>query len=539
MINLQKRKNLGILGLIGLLLIILFFSGVFKAHDAFPTDTIHRGNSTEPIYLDPHLSSSLNESNIQRDLFEGLTAESAAGNIIPGVAERWEISEDQLKWTFFLRKDAKWSNGEPLTAHDFVNGFRRAVDPTTASSFGFLLKPLVWGEKILSGEEKDLTKLGVVAIDDYTLEIELEFPVHHLLTILAHHTTYPFPQKVYEAHKAKWTDPENIISNGPYRLADWVRQTHIKLIKNDHYWDKKNVKTQNIVYYPTEDSHAELKRFIASEIHTTETIPYDQIEWIEQNMQGSLRSTAYPGIVFYAFNMTIEPFKSNLKLRQALALAIDRNLITEKIAKLGAKPAYSWIPKGVGTYKPQDAFFSTLKQEEREAKAKDLFLESGFTLEAPLKIEILLSNSAIEKNLATAIAGMWKKVLNIDVVLHDEEWKTYVANRGEKKFQVIHLNGVADFPVPSAFLEIFLSEKNTAGYSNTEFDQLVQTGIAEHSMEEQNKLFAEAERRFLSDLPVIPLYYPTKKHLVNTHIQGWLDNFSDIHPSKYLSITIK
>ena len=536
MINIQKTKNIGILGLVGLLLVVLFISGIFKMQDGLQTHTIYRGNSIEPISLDPHLSGSLNEANIQRDIFEGLTAEGPNGNIIPGVAKRWELSEDQMKWTFFLRKDAKWSNGDPVIADNFVQGFKRAVDPNTGASFGFLLKPILNAKKILQGEEKDLSKLGIRAIDDYTLEIELESPLPHLLNLLAHHTAYPFPYKVYDDHKSKWTNPENIVCNGPYKLTQWVPQSHIKLTKNDEYWDKKSVRTPYIVYYPTEDSHTELKRFIAGEIHTTETIPQDQIEWIEQNMKSSLKSTPYPGIIFYAFNMTIEPFKSNLKLRQALALAIDRDLITSKIGKLGAKPAYSWIPKGMGIYKPQDVFFATMKQEEREAKAKDLFIQAGFSLEDSLKIEVLLGNSTFEKNLAVAIAGMWKKVLNIETIPQSEEWKSYVSSRAEKKFQIIHLNGSADLPIPSAFLEIFLSDHNTGGYSNPEFDHLVNTGIAEGTLDDQNKIFAEAETTLLNDIPIIPLYYPTKKHLVNTNIQGWVDNFTDVHPSKYLVI---
>jgi oligopeptide transport system substrate-binding protein len=360
--------------------------------------------------------------------------------------------------------------------------------------------------------------------------------VHYLLNILAHHTTYPFPQKIYEQYKAKWTSPSNIICNGPYKLVEHIAQSHIKLVKNDQYWDKKNVKTSTIMYYPTEDSHAELKKFIASEIHTTETIPQDQIEWVEQNMKGSFHSTPYPGVVFYAFNMTVEPFKSNEKLRQALALAIDRSVITDKIAKLGATPAYSWIPKGMGTYKPQDASFASLTQEDREKRAKELFMESGLSPENPPKVEILLKNNNSEKSLAVAIAGMWKKVLNVDAVLHEEEWKVYASNRAEKKFQIIHLDGVADFPVAESLLEIFLSEQNTAGYSNPEFDLLVKEAIAAVSTQEQDKAFAKAESMFLTDLPVIPLYHPTKRHLVNPIVQGWIDNFVDIHPSRYLFI---
>ncbi len=536
MINLQKRKNIGIFGLIGLLVVILFISGVIKTFDNPDKDIIHRGNSIEPQSIDPHLSQTLNEANIQRDIFEGLTAEAANGTIIPGVALRWETSKDQLRWTFFLRKDAKWSNGDTVVAKDFVNAFKRVADPKTGAPFAAFLKPIVNADKILKGEEKDLSKLGIREIDEHTLEIELVSPIHHLLTILAHHTTYPFHEKTYEQHKAKWTTPSNIVCNGPYKLSEHIPQSHIKLIKNDQYWDKKNVKTSTIMYYPTEDSHAELKKFINSEIHTTETIPQDQIEWVEQNMKGSFRKTPYPGVVFYGFNMTSEPFKSNEKLRQALALSIDRTILTEKIAKLGATPAYSWIPKGMGSYKPQEVFFSSMTQDEREKKAKELFMESGLSPENPPKIEILLKNNNSEKSLAVAISGMWKKVLNIETTLHEEEWKVYANNRSEKKFQIIHLDGVADFPNSGALLGLFVSNQNTVGYSNPEFDILIEQALSAQSIEEQDKAFEKAETLFLVDLPVIPLYHSTKRHLVNTDVQGWIDNFMDVHPSRYLFI---
>ena len=541
MINLQQKKYIGVFGLVGILLSVLFFSGVFTSQNSIPTDAIHRGNSTEPESLDPQIIKSLAEANISRDIFEGLTAEASNGAIIPGVAEKWETSKDQTKWTFFIRKNAKWSNGEPVTANDFVYSFRRALDPKTAAAHSFLLRPILNADKIVKGEEKDISKLGITAINDHTLEIQLEHPIQYLLRLLANHVAYPIHQKTVEAHKNKWTRPENIICNGPYIPTEWVPQSHIKIILNENYWDKDQVKVKTIFYYPTEDRHAELKRFISGEIHTTESIPQDQIEWIEKNMTGSFRNTPFPGIVFYGFNMTIEPFKSNHKLRQALALAIDRNLIADKIIKLSATAAKSWIPDGMETYQPQ-GFYTKTSQEERERKAIELYKEAGFSETTPLKVEILFNTNDAAKNLSIAIAGMWKKVLGVDVALRSEEWKVFVSSRAEKKFQIIRLSGVADFPIASAFLEVFLSGTgtgNSSGYENPEFDSLVKAGISALSIDEQNKLFAEAEKILLNDLPIIPLYHATTRHLVNPSIQGWMDNFMNVHPSRYLYFSEK
>ena len=502
-------------------------------------DTIHRGNSLEPASLDPNLTYSLAEANIQRDIFEGLTAEAANGAIIPGVAKTWKTSSDQLTWTFHLRKNAKWSNGDPVTAHDFVNGFRRAIDPKTKSSHGFLLRNIRNGDKILKSQEKNISTLGIKALDDYTLEIVLERPTSYFPDLLAHHVTYPFPQKLYDEYQDAWTKPENIICNGPYKLIQWIPHEHIRLVRNEYYWDQDSIKTSNIFYYPTESRSAELWDFFSNKLDTTESIPQDQIEWIQENLKESLRNTAYPGIVYYGFNMAIEPFKSNFKLRKALALSIDRKFIAENIVKLNAIPAYSWIPKGIGNYKPKDAFFASMTQSEREESAKKLFAEAGFSSASHLKLEILFNESDLSKKIAIAIAAMWKNVLGINVVLNHEPWEEYLKKTLEQKFQIAGIGGVAVLPTAKDFLERFMTDsagENILSYSNSEFDRLVKAGINTDSIYEQNLFFSKAEKIFLQDLPAIPLYHSTTRHLVSPKIQGWIDNFMDVHPSRYLKI---
>ena len=432
------------------------------------------------------------------------------------------------------------SNGAPVTAHDFVNGFRRAIDPKIKSPYGFLLKNIKNGDKILRGQEKNISTFGIQAIDDYTLEIVLERYTPYFPDLLAHHIAYPFPQKTYDDYQDAWTKPENIVCNGPYKLTQWIPHEHIKLVRNEYYWNQDSVKTPNIFYYPTENRSSELWDFFANKLDTTESIPENQIEWIQDNLKDSLRNTTYPGIVYYGFNMTIEPFKSNLKLRQALALAIDRNFITEKIIKLNAIPAYSWVPKGIGNYKPQDAFFASMTQNEREAYAKKLFAEAGFSSADHLKLEILFNENDLAKKTSIKISEMWRNVLGVNTVLRHETWKEYLNRIEKKEFQILRISGVAILPTAKDFLERFITDSsginNLAGYSNSEFDRLMNAGIKADSLYDQNLFFSQAEKIFLHDLPAIPLYHPTTRHLVSPKIQGWVDNFIDVHPSRYLKI---
>ena len=518
-----------------LLLFILCLSISFSVQ---AETTLYRGNGTEPETLDIHKSSGVPEANIQRDLFEGLITEAADGSLIPGVAERWEQDESGKKWTFHLRDTAKWSDGSAVTAADFVAAMHRAVNPATASEYAFILWPIKNAEAISKGENKEISQLGVKAVDDKTLEIYLENPTAYLTGLLAHHMAYPIPTKVVEKFGSKWTRPKNLVSNGAYTLAEWVPQSHIKLSKNPYYREQSQVSVDSIIYYPTEDKGSELRRFRANELDITEDVPTDQIKWIKENLADAFHNSPYIGTYYMALNLGKAPFKDQLKLRKALNLAIDRKILTEKVTKAGEIPAWGWVPPGVANYTQQLMQHSDLDKKSREALAIKLFKEAGYSKAKPLEIELLYNTSDNHKKVAIALSAMWKKVLGVKIKLRNEEWKVYLNSRTQRQFQMIRAGWIGDYNDAYTFLSLFRSDvgsMNPSVYKNTEFDRLVQQSEKEADITKRAELMQKAESILLTDLPIIPIYHYTTQHLVSKKIKGWVDNVMDIHQSRYLS----
>ena len=517
-----------------LILLLLFFSSIPLQAET----VLHRGNGTEPETLDIHKSSGIPEANIQRDLFEGLVTETADGSLIAGVAEKWEQDETGKKWTFHLRKDAKWSDDSHVTAADFVAAMQRAVNPATGSEYAFILWSIQNAEAISKGENKDISQLGVKAIDPYTLEINLENPTAYLPGLLAHHMAYPIPAKVVEKQGSKWIKPENIVSNGAYQLAEWVPQSHIKLTKNPYYREQDKVSIDTVIYYPTEDKGSELKRFRAKELDITEDVPTDQLKWINENLADAFHNSPYIGTYYIALNMGKAPFKDQLKLRTALNLAIDRKILTEKVSKAGEIPAWGWVPPGVENYKQQTMQYSELDKKARLAMAKKLFAEAGYSKQKPLEVELLYNTSDNHKKIAIALSAMWKQALGVKVSLRNEEWKVYLNSRTQRQFQMIRSGWIGDYNDAYTFLSLFRSDvgtMNPAAYKNVEFDHLLQQSEKEIDITKRAELMQKAERILLADLPIIPIYHYTTQHLVSNNVKGWEDNVMDVHSSRYLS----
>jgi len=418
---------------------------------------LHRGNGAEPETLDVHKSSGVPEANIQRDLFEGLVAETADGSLVPGAAARWEVDAGGTRYTFHLRAEGRWSDGVPLTAHDFVYAVRRALRPETASDYAFILWPVKEAEAVSKGELRELERLGVEALDDLTLRITLKATTPYFLGLLTHHMAFPVPRHAIEAHGGRWTRPGNMVSNGPYRLAEWVPQSHLKLVRNEHFRDRGEVAIDSVIYYPTEDTNTELKRFRAGELDITSDVPSDQVPWVAENLGPAFHNTPYLGIYYYALNTAAAPFQGNPELRRALALAIDRETLVAKVTRAGEVPAYAWVPPGVLGYRPQAIGDARLSQGEREARARALMAQAGYAPGDDLELEILYNTSENHKKIAIAVAGMWKKVLGVRVRLRNEEWKVYLDTRTQMRFQVARGGWIGDYNDANTFLELLKS----------------------------------------------------------------------------------
>jgi oligopeptide transport system substrate-binding protein len=498
---------------------------------------LHKGNGAEPQTLDPHKSEGVPASNILRDLFEGLTIEAPNGDLMPGAAESWEISADGLVYTFKLRAGARWSNGDPVTAADFAYGLRRSVDPKTLSRYTAILKPIANAEQVANGA-LPVSALGVQAVDDHTLEIRLASPAPYFLGLLNHSATYPVHRASAEQHGDRYARPGNLVGNGAYRLAEWTVQSHIKLVRNAHYWDDADTTIDEVYYYPLENQAAELKRYRADELDFTNELPYKQLTWIRENLADELVLAPYLGSYYYGLNITQPPFKDNLKLRQALALAVDRDIITRQVTGAGEIPAYGWVPP-VNNYQSQRMPGAELSQAEREVRAKQLYAEAGYGPENPLTVEFLYNTHQNHKSIGVAVASMWKTVLGVETRLINQEWKVFLeARRKKTDTQVFRGGWIGDYNDAFTFAELLHSEnaQNDAGYANPEYDRLLQAAARERDLARRAELLQSAEAVLLADQPLIPIYFYVTKRLVKPWVGGFQPNIMDHHYTKDMFI---
>lgn len=497
-------------------------------------DTIHRGNGAEPGSLDPQISTGVSGGHVIRDIYEGLVVEDAKGNLLPGAAESWTISDDGTVYTFKMRKDGKWSNGDTVTAQDFVYSLSRGLDPATGSEYSFILFPIKNGEEVNSGKIKDLNQLGLKALDDMTLQVTLKATTPYFLGMLTHSMGSPVHRPTVEKYGDKFTRAENVVSNGPYRMAEWVPQSHMKLVRSKTHRDYASIKADTVFFYPTEDTTAEMKRYRAGELHFTYTVGADQVDFAMQNLRDEYRITPYLGTYYYVFNSRVPPF-DNPKARRALSLAVDRSLITDKILKAGQIPAYGWVPPGIMGYKTQTMAEKSETQAARVALAKKLWKESGAT---QTSFELLYNTSESHKKVAIAIASMWKKALGLDIKLINKEWKVYLTDRKQGAFEIIRAGWIGDYNDANTFSELFLSNSgiNAGKYSSSAYDSLVNKAAVTSDLEKRAAMLEEAERILLADMPIMPIYFYVSQAMVSPKLVGWESNILDHHPSKFMSL---
>ncbi len=537
----QQQKHLRLYRLLALVLLVVaqpLWAQAPAGTALAETQILHRGNESEPQSLDPHKSEGTPSSRIQEDLFEGLVSESLSGETIPGVAERWEISEDQSQYLFYLRKNARWSNGDPLTAEDFVYSFQRIVDPTTASRRSQLMFPIKNAQAINRGELPP-SALGVIARNEYLLEINLEGPIPYFLTLLIHPAGFPVHRGAIEEHGDKYSRPGNLISNGAYKLTEWEVSSHIKSVRNEHYWDNRNTTVNEVYYYPITNENSELQRYRAGDLHLTGAAPLSQIDWLRENYPNEFIIAPYLGIYYYGFNTTQPPFRGNPKLRQALTMAIDREIITDKLLRDGSIPAYSFIPDGVVGYSGPRYDWESWPDEQRLAKARQLYKEAGYGEDNPLRIELRYNTTNMHRRIGLAVAAMWKQNLGVYTTMINQEWKVFLDVRNQRRITEVFRSGwIGDYNDPAAFLDILVSDSpmNNAGYLSADYDKLMAASAIESNAEQRFQNFVDAEQKMLNDYPVMPIYYYVTRRLVSQKLGGYENNIMDRHYSKYMYI---
>ncbi len=515
--------------------VALSFS-LLASSTVFADTTLRVGNQGEPASLDPHYLSGDWEDRIISDMFMGLTTEDAKGDAIPGVAESWTISDDGKVYTFQLR-DSKWSDGQPVTAYDFEYGMRRLMNPETAAEYASLLYAIQNGEEVNTGKAP-LESLGVKAIDDKTLQITLTGPAPYLLSLLTHYTTFPVPKHVVEKYGKDWIKKDHIVSNGPYELVEWIPNTHVKLTKNADFWDVKNLKIDNVIYYPQEDGPALIKRMRAGEIDIFYKFPSGQIDWLKENMPAETRIAPYQGLYYYPFNTAKAPF-TDKRIREALSMAVDRDIIMDKVLKTGEISAYSMVPPGTSNYgTPAYVAWKDMPMSDRIAKAKELLKDAGYDDSNPLKFQLRYNTDDNHKRIAIAIAQMWKKI-GVQVELFNAEVKVHYADLKQGNFEVARAGWVADYNDPQNFLFLLESRSkslNYGNYNNADYDRLMDQAYIESDLKKRAEIMKRAEAISMADMPIIPIYYYVSKNMVAKYVEGWEDAVNDKHRTRWLSL---
>jgi ABC-type oligopeptide transport system substrate-binding subunit len=522
----------------GILAAAMILAGpIYKITPAAAEKVLRIANMGEPESLDPHKTAITIEHNILRNLFEGLTVIDPSGNVALGIAESFSVSEDGLTYTFRLRDNAKWSNGEPVTAGDFVYSLRRIEDPRTRSQYAEVLYPIKNAQEVNTGRAA-LAELGVAAPDARTVEITLKAPTPYFPQLLAHHSALPVNEKAVTRFGEEWLKPGKMVSNGAYMLDDVKPNSHIRIVKNPNYWDAAKVTIDAVVFDPSEDRTAVLKRYRAGEFDILyDDLPIDQLGWLRQNMPRELHIAPYAAVYYYTMNTTRPPFNDK-RVRLALSMAINREILVERITTAGELPAYGFVPDGTANYTPRRVPWRTMSQAEREAAAQKLISEAGYGPNRPLQFQLAYNTSENHKRIAIALAAMWKKI-NVNVELVNTEIKVHYSNLRIGNFQMGRAGWVADYNDAQSYL--FLSQTSTkqqnfSRFSNPEYDRLMDEASLTGDARKRAALLAQAEGILLEELPVIPIYFYVSKNLVSTKIRGWQDNLLNAVYARNLSL---
>jgi oligopeptide transport system substrate-binding protein len=495
---------------------------------------LKRGNGAEPLTLDPHRAVSVPSLNILRDLFEGLVATAPDGSPMPGVAARWDTSEDGLSWRFELRRNARWSNGDPVTAADFVAGMRRALDPATESASAGLLAPLLNARGVMS-RRLPPEELGVEALDEHTLLIRLSAPTPWLPELLTHPVSSPLHGTAYAQHGETFARAGRLVSNGPFFLSEWQPGVRITLARNHNYWDRQNVAIDRVIYYPIEDQTVELEHYRAGELHWTADVPHHQLGWVQRRLADELTITPRLAVTWIGLNVTRPPFEGSPALRRALALAIDRDLIVRSVTGAGEVPAYTWVPPMAGYSSPKPTWASLSRRQQVE-EARRLYEAAGYGSRRPLELELLYPGGLNNRRLAIAVAAMWRETLGVQTRLREEPFGEFLVSRSDLGTTVAFRSGwAADYGDPFSFAGLFDSETGASdtGWHNVDYDELLQASMQARNPRRRMALLADAERLLLEDQPIIPLYFDVRRRLVKPEVRGWTPNPMDLHPSRH------
>ncbi|AGJ86650.1 ABC transporter substrate-binding protein [Raoultella ornithinolytica] len=481
-----------------------------------------RNNGSEPASLDPHKVESDVEFNIISDLFEGLVSVSPAGEIQPRLAEKWENKENTV-WTFHLRPGITWSDGTAITAQDIVWSWQRLVSPLTASPYSSYPgnMHIVNAKEIAEGKKAPET-LGVKAVDDATLEVTLTQPNAAFLAMLAHPSLVPIDKVLVNRFGEQWTKPEHIVTSGPYKLSAWVVNERIVAERNPRYWDNQHTVINKVTWLPIHSEAADVNRYKAGEIDIVYTVPINQFAQLKKTMGDQLNVSPQLATYYYEFNTTRPPF-NDPRVRLALNMALDKDIIAEKVLGQGQRPAWLISQPDIGGVKLQNPEYASWPREKRIAEAKKLLSEAGYSDSHPLVFNLLYNTSESHQRVAIAASSMWKKNLGVEAKLQNQEWKTMLDTMHTHNFDAVRYAWIADYDDAATFLNNFRTgdSENTSQYSNPAYDEALKNAAKASDGVTRGKYYQQAEDLLAKDVPAVPVYHYVRTHLVKPWVGGF------------------
>ena len=498
-------------------------------------------NGTEPQDLDPQNITGVPEHKLMMAFFEGLAAEDPKDlNPVPGLAERWEISDDGKVYTFHLRANAKWSNGEPITVPQIIESYQRMLSPKMAAEYAYLIYNFVAGAKdYYEGKITDFSQVGFKQTGERTLQVTLRNATPYLIKIIASHYAWtPVPVNVIkkfgalDQKRTAWTRQGNFVGSGPFLLKEWLPNQRIVAARNPHYWDAKTVKLDEIHFLPTEDVATDERNFRTGQVHMTNTLPVAKIDVYRREFPESLRIDPYLGIYFFRCNVARPPLNDK-RVRRALALAIDRESIVKNVTRGDQIPAYGVCYPGTAGYVPRARLQGTLEE------AKRLLAEAGYPEGKGMPtIELLYNTSENHRAIAEAIQQMWRKNLGVNISLLNQEWKVYLDMQHTKNFTLQRGGWIADYLDPHVFYEIWEKDSgnNDTNWGTPEYDQLLQQALAAKNEQERYEIYQKMEAILVDELPILPIYYYTSVRAFSPKVKGYYPTLLDNHPYKHIWI---